>query len=151
MDGERHAGKMQATIVALVNARLAQESEETVWEQPETCARNTYHAKWKKQTLFADVLGKVYEVAQDWHRQRLLYSIEDATEALVLATPDAVARLVDIMAQVSDLTNARLAATAILDRAGIETASKSSSRIETEVDVRSLSDAELQALIDGKQ
>jgi bacteriocin-like protein len=41
------------------------------------------------------------------------------------------------------------AAFGILDRAGLETASKSSSKVDVDIDVRSLSDDELQAIVGG--
>lgn len=140
--------KKKATILALVDAHLAGISEETVWGRPETCARNTYHNKWKRDPLFAEVLAEVDRLARDWRDNRALYALEEAAEELRLASPAAVRRLVAIMKQAADLTNSRLAATAVLDRAGMETAAKSSSSVD--VDMSKLSDAELQAIIAGE-
>lgn len=148
LNGEQWADKKKATILALVDAHLAGQSEESIWGRPETCSRNTYHAKWKHDELFAAVLAEVDSLARDWRDNRRLYALEEAAEALALASPDSVRRLVAIMQQAEDLTNSRLAATAILDRAGVETAAKSSSRVD--VDVSKLSDAELQAIIAGE-
>lgn len=142
------ADKKKATVLALVDAHLAGISEETVWGRPETCARNTYHNKWKRDPLFAEVLAEVDRLARDWRDNRALYALEEAAEELRLASPDAVRRLVSIMSQAEDLTNSRLAATAVLDRAGMETAAKSSSSVD--VDVSKLTDAELQAIIEGE-
>lgn len=147
LNDERWADKMKTTIVALVDAHLAGISEETVWGRPETCSRKTYHEKWKKQSLFAEVLAEVNGLARDWKDNESVYALEDAARALKLATPDAVKRLVAIMAQAEDLTNSRLAAVAVLDRAGLETAAKSSSSVD--VDVSKLSDEELQRIVAG--
>ena len=149
LNDERWADKMKTTILAIVDAHLAGISEETVWALPETCARKTYHEKWKKQPLFADVLATVDGLARDWKDRRALDPLGEAVNLLRLASPDAVERLIAIMQQEGDLTNSRLAAAAVLDRAGLETASKSSSRVDMEIDVRALSDEELQAIIGG--
>lgn len=146
LNGERHGDKMKSTILALVDAHLAGESEENVWGREDTCSRNTYHSKWKRRAVFAEVLAAVDSLARDWRDNRALYALQEAAEQLQLASPQAVQRLIAIMAQAEDLTNSRLAATAVLDRAGLETASKSS----VDVDVSRLSDAELQAIIAGK-
>lgn len=145
LNGERWADKMKSTIVALVDAHLAGLSEETVWDRPETCARKTYHEKWKKNDLFAGVLAEVDGLAREWRDNRLLDPLGEAVRLLQLAAPDAAERLIAIMKQEADLTNSRLAATAVLDRAGMDTAAKSS----VDVDVSKLSDAELQAIIGG--
>lgn len=147
LNDERWADKMKATIIALVDAHLAGVSEETVWERDDTCARNTYHLKWKKDALFAEVLSEVDSLARDFRDNRAVYALAEAAESLRLASPDAVLRLIAIMSQGGDLTNSRLAATAVLDRAGMETAAKSS---QVDVDMSTLSDAELQAIIGGK-
>lgn len=127
LNGVQWADKKKATIVALVDAHLAGHSEETVWERDDICARNTYHNKWKKDALFAEVLAEVDSLARDWRDNRAVYALGEAAENLRLAAPDAVGRLITIMSQGRDLTNSRLAATAVLDRAGMETAAKSSS------------------------
>lgn len=145
LNDERWADKMKTTIVALVDAHLAGISEETVWGRPETCSRKTYHEKWKKQALFAEVLAEVNGLAVEWKDNESIYALEDALKSLRLATPEAVERLVAIMSQADDLTNSRLAAVAVLDRAGTSTASKSS----VDVDVSKLSDDELQRIIAG--
>ncbi|HRJ40436.1 MAG TPA: hypothetical protein PL105_01080 [Caldilineaceae bacterium] len=150
LNGEQWADKKKATIVALVDAHLAGVSEETIWARPEVCARNTYHNKWKKDALFAEVLAEVDSLARDWRDNRAVYALGEAAESLRLAAPDAVQRLVAIMGQMEDLTNSRLAATAVLDRAGLETASKSS--VDVEMDVRGLADLtddELQQIAAG--
>ena len=145
LDGEMWADKKKATIIALVDAHLAGRSEETVWGKPETCARKTYHEKWKKDPLFAGVLETVDSLARGWRDGRSLRALNLAAERLALASPVAVAKLIERLKSTDEGIILR-AATAILDRAGMETASKSS----VDVDVGTLSDAELQAIIGGK-
>jgi len=125
LDSMQWAQKKRDTILAIVDARLGGLSEETVWGRSDTCSRNTYHSKWKKDDIFASVLTNVEKLARSMRDNRALYALQNAVERLALATPNAVARLIEVMAQAGDLTNARLAATAILDRAGMETAAKS--------------------------
>ncbi len=146
LDGEQWADKKKATILALVDAHLAGRSEETVWDKPETCARNTYHAKWKRDALFADVLVEVDGAARSWRDGRSLRALNEAAERLALAAPVAVGKLIERLKSTDESIILR-AAMAILDRAGLETATKSSSRVD--VDMSKLSDAELQAIIGG--
>lgn len=127
--------KKKSTIIALVNARLAQRSEESVWDLPDVCARKTYHEKWKKDALFVSVLDEVTTLAKEWHNSRAMRMLAAAAEKLALSSPLAVDRLVEVMIQPDDLTNARLAAVAILDRAGMETAAKSSSENATTIEL----------------
>ena len=80
LGGDRHYGKMRGTIIAIVGARLAGESEETVWEprRPETCSRTIYQRKWKKQPLFADVLKQVEGLAREYQDGRSLRAKQQA-------------------------------------------------------------------------
>lgn len=146
LNDERHGEKMKATVLAIVDAHLAGVSEETVWGREETCSRRIYHQKWKKHAGFSAALDEVDRLAREWRDDRRLNALSHAAELLRLAAPDAVDRLVAIMGQAEDLTNSRLAAVAVLDRAGMETASKSSSSVEMDIDVSALSDEELQAI-----
>ena len=147
LNGEVWADKKKATILALVDAHLSGVSEETVWARPEVCARNTYHAKWKKDPLFAAVLAEVDATARGWRDGRALRALNEAAERLALASPVAVAKLIERLKSTDEGIILR-AATAILDRAGMETAAKSSSSVD--VDMSKLSDAELQAIIAGE-
>lgn len=142
--------KKKATIIALVDARLAGRTEESVWDLPDVCARKTYHEKWKKDALFADVLAEVTTLAKGWHDERAMRALAEAAEQLAINSPRAVERLVRVMNLEDDATNARLAAVAILDRAGVETAAKSSSKDTIEVhDVAELSDEDLRRIAAG--
>ena len=141
--------KKKATIIALVDARLAGRPEESVWKQPGVCNRGTYHLKWKKQPDFADCLAEVTRVATTWRDSRALRALQEAAERLALAAPIAVAKATALLG--SDDEQIRLrAAFGILDRAGVETASKGSVAAEVKHDVdinlSRLDDAELDAL-----
>lgn len=136
-----HAAKKRATVIALVDARIAGRSEETVWAMAETCSRNIYHSKWKRDEIFADVLEKVTALAREWHDGRAMRALSDAAERLALASPAAVARAVEVLttgqitfrdrngeiireayAQMPEVLRVIFG---VLDRAGLETASKS--------------------------
>ena len=123
LDDLRHGQAMKATILALVDARIAGRSEETIWSLPETCNRATYHTKWKKRPVFADVLKAVTAAARHYKDTEAARAVAKAAERLALASPVAAARLAGLL-QSDDETVVRLAAVSILDRAGLETASK---------------------------
>lgn len=115
--------KKRATILALVDARLAGKPDDSVWNRPDTGSRNTYHAKWKRDPIFADVLAKIERMARDWNDGRSLRSLASAAERLALASPLAVRRAVEMLQSMDDTVVLR-AAFGILDRAGMETAAK---------------------------
>lgn len=119
-----HAAKKRATVLALVDARIAGRSEETVWALPETCNRSIYHTKWKHDPTFAEVLAKVTSLARTWKDGASLRALSRAAERLALASPVAVARAI-AMLQSNDEQVVLRAAFGILDRAGVETAVKS--------------------------
>lgn len=120
---EPHRDKKRATVIALVDARLAGHPEETVWRQPHTCARNTYHAKWKHDPVFCDVLDRVTQMATSWRDTRAVRALALAAENLALVSPAAVAQLAARLKSDDEGIVLR-AAIAILDRAGLETAPK---------------------------
>lgn len=118
-----HREKKRATIIALVDARLAGRTEESVWNQPQTCSRNTYHSKWKRDPVFADVLDNVYHMARDWNDGRSVRALAEAAERLALASPAAVTKIIQRLGSEDEAIVLR-AAFGILDRAGVETAAK---------------------------
>lgn len=129
---EPHREKKQATVIALVDAKLAGRSEESVWGLPTVCARSTYHGKWRKDPLFADVLERVGNLARGWVNGRSVRALQEAAERLALASPVAVSTSIQHL-QHPDGNVALRAAFGILDRAGMETAAKGSQRVENEV------------------
>lgn len=137
LSGDRHYSKMRGTIIAIVGARLAGESEETVWEprRPYTCSRSIYHKKWKKLPLFADVLEAVERLAREFTDARALRAKQLAAERLALAAPVAVSTAIQEMQSEDPAVRLR-AAFGILDRAGLETAPKGTTAGEMEIVIR---------------
>lgn len=146
---EPHIEKKKTTIVALVDARLAGKSEESVWGRPEVCNRRTYHMKWKREPAFADCLEAVWKLAKDWKDSRAVRALREAAERLALASPLAALTATKLL-QADDDRLKLTAAFGILDRAGMETATKSSvtADVKQDVDINlgQLNDADLDAL-----
>lgn len=118
-----HKQKKITTILALVDARLAGRSEESVWKEPGTVARTNYHAKWKKDALFADVLATVHRAALRQQNKRATDTILRAQHILMISSASAATTLVKAMTSTDEQIVIR-AALAVLDRAGLETATK---------------------------
>ncbi len=149
-DGQ-HARKKRDTVIALVDARLSGRPEESVWELPQACSRTIYHTKWKHDEVFSAVLAEVFGVAQHWQDTRALRALQSAAERMALASPVAAAKLIGLM-NADDAAIVLRAATAILDRAGVETAQKQTSETHASIDVRrldELTDEELAAIAMG--
>lgn len=140
LDGQLHAHKKRSTILALVDARIAGRSEESVWRLATTCNRSTWHNKWKLDPLLVDVLASVDRQARRWVDTRMARSLAEAAERLALASPAAAEQLIEIgtrgrVRYVPDGSTAAQfeqasgpdvvrAALGVLDRAGVETAVK---------------------------
>ena len=118
-----HVDKKRATIIALVDARLAGKPEESVWQLRGVCCRTTYHLKWKKDPIFADVLDEVDRLAHAWKDRRALEALRESAEMLALASPAAVGVAIRAMAN-DDVRIALSAAFGVLDRASPRTAAK---------------------------
>ena len=118
-----HIAKKRATVIALVDARLAQRSEETVWKRSDTCSRMIYHGKWKFDPVFADVLANVTAAARTWQDTRAIRALAQASERLALASPAAVGKAIEQMGS-DDARVVLSAAFGILDRAGKTTSVK---------------------------
>ena len=122
--GQPHREKKRATVIALVDARLAGRPEESVWALDTTCTRSTYHGKWKHDPVFQQVLEAVDEIAHNWRDTRAIEALRKAAEMLALASP-AAAMKAAAMLQVDDPAIVLRAAFGILDRADVITAAKS--------------------------
>lgn len=121
--GLQHEHKRRNTILALVDARLAGRSEETVWTRDETCNRSTWHGKWKHDPVMLDVLASVERQARRWSDTKAIRALADASERLQLASPAAAGKAISLMLSQDDRV-ALQAAFGVLDRAGVETAPK---------------------------
>ena len=144
-----HVERKRATIIALVDARLSGRPEQSVWGLPGVCNRNTYHMKWKFQPEFEAALAAVSRLAREWRDTRALRALQEAAENLALAAPAAVARAVALIDCAEDRVSLS-AAFGILDRAGVETAGKSTLagtvKHDVEINLSQLADDELDAL-----
>lgn len=121
------------TIIALIDARIAGRSEESVWSRPDTCHRSTYHGKhagrgWKNDPLFADVLAQCWQIAAGHRERQKINAIALAADRLAMLAPAAVDRLAALLAT-TDENVAIKAIKETLDRAGMETASKSTTAV----------------------
>lgn len=130
LNGEQHERKKKDTVIAIIDANMSGKSEDTVWGREDTCARSTWHDKWKKEPLIADVLARARRLAHDWRDGLAANTLAEAAELLALesyASVQEAARLRDE----SDDDRVRLqAAFGILDRADIKTATKVDMRSE---------------------
>jgi hypothetical protein len=126
-----HVEKKRVTILALVDARLAGNPEESIWKRTDTCSRSTYHEKWKRDPVFASVLDAVAQKAIEWRETEEVRALRSAARKLALASPTAVDVLVGLLASV-DETERRLAAGDLLDRASTATSEKHSTEIHVD-------------------
>lgn len=124
------SNKKRDTIIALVDARLAGRPEESVWSLPQTCARSTYHDKWKQDPTFADVLDNVSTLARTWKDGEAMRALAEAARRLALASPMAVTTLISKLSSHDENIQVR-SALGVLDRAGMETATKASSEVNS--------------------
>lgn len=120
-----HVEKKRATILALVDARLAQRSEETVWKREDTCSRNTWHSKWKHDPVITGAVEAVQQRATGWRDAKQLRALQEASEKLALASPLAALVAAQMLTSGDDKVALR-AAFGILDRADFSTATKGS-------------------------
>lgn len=127
-----HVEKQKRTILALVEARLAGRTEETVWSIPGTCNRSTYHSKWKWQEPFASVLDNCTKAASAHRDGAAARALAQAAERLAMAAPPAVGRLISLLNSEDEAIILR-SAVAILDRAGVETGQKSQTAATMEI------------------
>ena len=143
-----HVEKKKATILAIVDAKLSGQPIERVFERADTCTRTIWHTKWKHDPAIGGLVETIYTAASRWRDDKGLRAMLLAQERLALASPLAVTRILERLGSDDEAIILR-AAFGILDRAGLETASKSSSKVDVDIDVRSLSDDELQAIVGG--
>lgn len=92
--GGAHAEKKRQTIIALVEAELAGDPEETVWSRPDTCSRSTYHARWKRNKQFTRVLALVRDIARKYASAAPAAAMIKARRTMQLGTAPAATRTV---------------------------------------------------------
>jgi len=101
----KHSAKKRATILALVEARLRGEAEETVWGLPQTCSRTTYHhvkrradgtkRGWKYDPVFSKALIDIETLAREWHSNLALAQLEERQKEWAEKTHDIGVRLIE--------------------------------------------------------
>ena len=142
-----HVEKKKTTIIALVDARVAGKSEESIWSRADVCARSTYHLRWKFDETFAAALAEVDELARGHKDAQRAGALHEAAEKLILASPHAAQRAVDALD--SEDENVRLRASfGVLDRASKETAKKGPEPAGR--DVGDLTDEQLERIIKSR-
>lgn len=119
----QQAKKKRETIAALLDARLAGRSDESVWKLPQTCSRTVFHEKWKRDPVFAYVLAELERLTMEWRSAYALRSLRRSAEELAFASPAAVKQVVEKLSS-ADPNVSLKAAFGILDRAGVDTAVK---------------------------
>ena len=128
----QHAKKKRETITALLAARLAGRSDESVWKLRQTCSRSIFHEKWKHDPVFSRVLAELERLTMEWRSQYALRSLRRAAEELAFASPAAVEQAVAKLTS-ADPNVSLKAAFGILDRAGMDTAVKSAAAPTTNI------------------
>jgi len=121
-----HKLKKRQTVVAIVDARLAGRSVDSVFGLPQTCARNTWHSKWKHDETVAEVLEEVEAAMMAEADAEALAMVGAAWRKLQLNSLGAVDMLVTQLGNENGSVAVR-AAKEILDRASPSTGSGSGS------------------------
>lgn len=125
LNGVQHERKKKDTLIALIDANMAGNSEETVWGRGDTCARSTWHDKWKRDPLIADVLDRARRLAHDWRDGLAANTLAQAAELLALESYASVEKAAHLRDESEDDRVQLQAAFGILDRASALTAAKS--------------------------
>ncbi|MCB0042873.1 MAG: hypothetical protein KDE23_24475 [Caldilinea sp.] len=143
LNGLQHERKKKDTLIALIDANMSGKSEETVWEREDTCARSTWHEKWKRDPLIADVLERARRVAHAWRDGLAANTLAEAAELLALESYASVQEAARLRDESEDDRVRLQAAFGILDRADIKTATK----VDVRNDVRNEVHHELDATV----
>lgn len=130
LNGEQHERKKKDTLIAIIDANMSGKSEETVWGREDTCARSTWHDKWKKDPLIFDVLERARRVAHSWRDNLAATTLAEAAELLALESYASVQTAAHLRDESEDDRVRLQAAFGILDRADIKTATKVDMRSE---------------------
>lgn len=112
------------TVIALIDARLAGNSDASVFRRDDTCTRRVWYEKWSKDDTILDVLAQLEDIVRPAHDERALRAMMAAATRIQLASPVAVGRAVQLIGSADEGVALR-AAFGVLDRAGVATAAKS--------------------------
>lgn len=89
-----HAEKKKATILALVQARLNNQTARSVFADPAYCNESTYHKKWKHDPVFARVFDYVMSAATTLVNAEELIFMVEARRYVQRRTPQAAKVLI---------------------------------------------------------
>lgn len=126
--------KKRLTVIALIDARIGGESDASVFRKAGTVSRDTWYKKWSKDPLITHVLETIENMVRPARDRAALAAMAGAAGTMQLSSPAAVARVIELMESKDDAV-ALKAAFGLLDRAGMETAVKSSTSIEGEIPI----------------
>lgn len=122
------------TIIALIDARLAGESDASVFRRADCVSRDVWYKKWSKDSVIASVLDNIEKLIRPIHDKSALLAMSAAATQMQLASPSAVRRAISLMDSLDEAISLR-AAFGLLDRAGIETAAKNTTSLEGEIPI----------------
>ena len=131
-DGYPHTEKKINTIVAIVDTELVGGSVTALLkgDDPDVCNFTTYHKKWKFEPEFAACLTAVRDIARNWEDGSKGLALAQASRLLAVASPKAAQKAINHIDSQDPNVSLR-ASLAVLDRAGVETAAKSSQELST--------------------
>ena len=122
------------TIIALIDARLAGESDASVFRRADCVSRDVWYKKWSKDAVISSVLDNIKELIRPIHDKNALLAMSAAATNMQLASPLAVRRAISLMDSLDEAVSLR-AAFGLLDRAGIETAAKNTTNLEGDIPI----------------
>lgn len=147
--GHRDLQKMVTTIIAIVDARLAGESETSVFKRKDTCNQTTYYRKWKADEAFAACLTNLTELARKWKDEKALRAVNKAAETIAILSQPAAFKLGQLLKSADESIRARVAL-GIIDRAGATAAGREAREVQVlvekligQIDLNKLSNEQL--------
>lgn len=129
--GYPHAQRMIDTITAVVDAELSGQPITAVFERPDVCHETTWYKKWQHDPDVAACMTAVRESAQGWEDTARGLALAQAARLLAVSSPKAAQKAIAHIDSHDPNVSLR-ASLAVLDRAGVETAVKSSQTIDVE-------------------
>jgi hypothetical protein len=117
--GQYH--KKRLTLLAVAQSRAA--GVPIRWNRPEIASMQTWYAKWQHDPLLAKLLQALIDAISKALEEHRMAPLEQAATILRVSSVQSAATLAELLAH-GDPDTRRLAAVAILDRAGKMTAPK---------------------------
>lgn len=123
------------TLIAIVDARLAGESDASVFRRAGTVSRNIWYEKWSHDPVIVNVLANLESIARPLHDAQAIRAMAAAATKIQIVSPRAAQTAIDKLASLDEAIALR-AAFGLLDRAGVETAAKSSAAMDSEIVIK---------------